>query len=200
MRAYVTLIALLGLVACTTTAPVTVSPSASSPPVLTDRVGNVLPPEAPEAIWTELRAQPVNLPRVPAGSDCPLTPTTQLPSATGAVAGSGPVYSVGNVISYGSPTSDGLLPAKILWVAAPAYSGPALIRGSAIDRGTPIYFSNSRRVTELRFELDTRVRAGASDQGWRYMPSTVNVDGPGCYGFQLDGPGWTTTIVMRAMA
>jgi hypothetical protein len=48
--------------------------------------------------------------------------------------------------------------------------------------------------------LDTRVRAGASDQGWRYLPSTVNVEGAGCYGFQIDGPGWTSLIVMRALA
>src|SRR5207237_1173205 len=60
--------------------------------------------------------------------------------------------------------------------------------------------SNSRKVTELRFELDTRVRAGKSNEGWRYLPSTVNVEGPGCYGLQIDGPGWTTTIVMRALA
>jgi hypothetical protein len=104
------------------------------------------------------------------------------------------------VIAYGARTSDGIFPAKVLWVAAPDYTGPALIRGRQLDGPGGVFFSNSRRVSELRFELDTRVRAGASDQGWRYLPSTVNVEGPGCYGLQIDGPGWTSTIVMRAFA
>jgi hypothetical protein len=107
---------------------------------------------------------------------------------------------VGNVIAYGPPRSDGLSPAKVLWVAAPDYPGTALIRGMRLDGPGRVYFSNSRQVTSLRFELDTHVFAGASDQGWRYLPSTVNIEAPGCYGFQIDGPGWTTTIVMRALA
>jgi hypothetical protein len=134
------------------------------------------------------------------GETCPITPTTQLPSGTGALAGSGPVYAVGNVIAYGRLTSDGLLPAKVLWVAAPDYPGVALIRGRRLDGPGGVYFSNSRLVTSLRFELDTRVIAAGSDQGWRYLPSTVNVEQPGCYGFQIDGPGWTSTIVMRALS
>ena len=192
------LVAAMGLVTCTAT-PVA-SPSAPSPTVRVDAGGNVLPPLVEEQTWTELAARPLQLPTVAAGSECPLTPTKELASGTGALAGSGPVYAVGNVIAYGARMSDGIFGAKVLWVAAPDYLGPALIRGRQLDGTAGIFFSNSRRVTELRFELDTRVRAGASDQGWRYLPSTVNVEGPGCYGIQIDGPGWTTRIVMRALA
>src|SRR6266576_551674 len=72
----------------------------------------------------------------------------------------------------------------------------------ALGRGTQLSRPgvDSRTVTQLRFELDTRVRAGKSDEGWRYLPSTVNIEGPGCYGLQIDGPGWTSVIVMRAFA
>jgi hypothetical protein len=198
MRRFVLLVAALGLVTCT--ASPAASPSAPSPTARVDAGGNVLPPVAEEQIWSELAARPLQLPIVTTGSECPITPTTQLSSATGALAGSGPVYSVGNVIAYGARNSDGIFPAKVLWVAAPDYPGPALIRGRQLDGPGGVFFSNSRKVTELRFELDTRVRAGASDQGWRYLPSTVNVEGPGCYGLQIDGPGWTTTITMRALA
>jgi hypothetical protein len=198
MRRLVLLVAALGLVTCT--ASLSPSPSASSPTARVDAGGNVLPPVAEEQIWSELAARPLQLPKVTPGSECPITPTTQLSSATGALAGSGPVYSVGNVIAYGARKSDGIFPAKVLWVAAPEYPGPALIRGRQLDGPGGVFFSNSRKVSELRFELDTRVRAGASDQGWRYLPSTVNVEGPGCYGMQIDGPGWTTSIVMRALA
>ena len=196
MRRLVLLVAALGLVTCTVSpAP---SPSAPSPTARVD--ADVLPPVAEEQTWSELAARPLQLPKLTPGSECPINPTTQLSSATGALAGSGPVYSVGNVIAYGSKMSDGIFPAKVLWVAAPNYPGPALIRGRQLDGPGGVFFSNSRKVSELRFELDTRVRAGASDQGWRYLPSTVNVEGPGCYGLQIDGPGWTTTITMRAFA
>jgi hypothetical protein len=198
MRRLVLLVAALGVVTCT--AAPAASPSAPSPTVRVDAGGNVLPPLVDEQTWSDLAARPLQLPAVAPGSECPITPTTQLASASGALAGSGPVYAVGNVIAYGARMSDGIFPAKVLWVAAPDYPGPALIRGRQLDGTAGIFFSNSRRVTELRFELDTRVRAGASDQGWRYLPSTVNVEGPGCYGLQIDGPGWTTTIVMRALA
>jgi hypothetical protein len=176
------------------------APTSASPTVRIDRVGNVLPAEVPQSTWDELTSRPVRLRSVDTGETCPITPTKELSSATGALAGSGPVYAVGNLIAYGPRTSDGLLPAKVLWVAAPDYPGAALIRGSRLDRPGGLYFSNSRAVTSLRFELDTRIRAAGSDQGWRYLPSTVDVDEPGCYGFQLDGPGWSSTIVMRALA
>jgi hypothetical protein len=197
MRRLVLLVAALCLATCTATPAA--SPSAPSPTVRVDQGGNVLPPVAEEQTWNELAARPMQLPKVAAGSECPITPTRELASATGALAGSGPVYAVGNVIAYGARMSDGIFPAKVLWVAAPDYPGPALIRGQ-VDGPGGVFFSNSRRVIELRFELDTRVRASASDQGWRYLPSTVNVEGPGCYGLQIDGPSWTTTIVMRALA
>ena len=190
--------AAVSLVACTV-APAA-SPSPSSPAVRVDAGGNVLPPIAAEETWKALAARSIQLTQLPYGSECPITPTTRVPSGTGDVAGSGPVYAVGNVIAYGARMSGATFPAKVLWVAAPDYAGPALIRGRQIDGPGAVFFSNSRRVTELRFDLDTRVRAGASDQGWRYLPSTVNVEGPGCYGIQIDGPGWTTTIVMRALA
>ena len=178
----------------------TAAPVSASPTVRVDRVGNVLPAEVPQSTWDELAARPLRLNSVVTAETCPITPTSELSSATGALAGSGPVYAVGNVIAYGPRTSDGLLPAKVLWVAAPDYPGAALIRGFRLDRPGAVYFSNSRGVTSLRFEFDTRIRAAGSDQGWRYLPSTVDVDEPGCYGFQLDGPGWTSVIVMRALA
>jgi hypothetical protein len=198
MRGLVLAVAALSVAACT--AAPAASPGAASPAAAVDRVGNVLPAVADEEMWNALAARPIQLAQLPFGSDCPITPTTQFPSGTGALAGSGPVYAVGNVIAYGARTSDGISPAKVLWVAAADYPGPALIRGRQLDGPGGLFFSNSRKVTELRFELDTRVRAGASDQGWRYLPSTVNVEGAGCYGLQIDGPGWTTTIVMRALA
>jgi hypothetical protein len=189
--------AALTLAACAGGTPAA-SPSGASPyATATDAVGNVIT-YVTDDTWKELAARPLRLGSTAPGSDCAVTSTAQFASGTGALAGTGRIYAVGNVIAYGSRLSDGIYPAKVLWVSAPDYFGPALIRGRRLDGPGGIFFSNSRQVTELRFELDTRVRASASDQGWRYLPSTVNVEGPGCYGFQIDGPGWTETIVMRA--
>jgi len=198
MRRLVLLAAVLALVTCT--ASPEGSPSAPSPTVRLDAGGNVRPPLVDDQTWNDLAAKPLQLSAITPGSECPITPTRELASGTGTLAGSGPVYAVGNVIAYGARTIDGIFPAKVLWVAAPDYPGPALIRGRRLDGPGGVFFSNSRKVTELRFELDTRVRAGKSDEGWRYLPSTVNIEGPGCYGLQIDGPGWTSVIVMRAFA
>jgi hypothetical protein len=122
MRGLVLLIAAVSLVTCT--ASPAASPNAPSPTVRLDPVGNVLPPVADEQTWKELAARPMQLPEVASGSECPITPTRQVASGTGALAGSGPVYAVGNVIAYGARTSEGIFPAKVLWVAAPDYPGP----------------------------------------------------------------------------
>jgi hypothetical protein len=112
MRRLVLLVAVLGSVTCTATPAA--SPSAPSPTVRVDAGGNVLPPTVEEQTWSDLAARPVRLPSVAQGSECPITPTRELASGTGALAGSGPVYAVGNVIAYGARMSDGIFPAKVL--------------------------------------------------------------------------------------
>jgi hypothetical protein len=184
MRRLALVVAAAAVLTCTGEPPV--SPSTPSSSLLTD-----------EEVWEELSAQAIELPTLAPAAECPISPTTLRSPATGALAGAGPVYSVGDVMTYGSPTSEGLLPGKVLWVASQDYSGPALIRGRQLDGGGRVFFSNSRKVTELRFQPDTPPPSAASGQEWRYLPSTVDVEQPGCYGFQLDGPGWRTTIVMR---
>jgi hypothetical protein len=192
---------LLALPACSAAPSEQVSVSgsprpATSPTILrTDRVGNVLPPVASEPDWTRLAARPIQLGNIDSGAACPLSTTAELAPATAALAGPGPVYPAGNRIPVGAKDADGFSPGKVLWVARPDYAGPALIRGRRIDGIGELRFLG--RVTgELRFPLETGVRAGASEQGWRYLPSTVYVSAPGCYGFQIDGVDWTITIVM----
>ena len=89
---------------------------------------------------------------------------------------------------------------KVLWVASPNYIGLALIRGRRLDDSTDVHFERSTPPTDLRFPLDTGILAAGSDQGWRYLASTVLVPGIGCYGFQIDAPEWTITVVMRGEA
>jgi len=155
----------------------------------------------PQDAWTQLAARPLKLPPYQRGAPCPASSLVELGSGTAAVAGPGPVFPAGNVIAgYGRAQPDLRRPAKVLWVASPDYIGLALIRGRRLDDSTDVHFERSTPPTDLRFPLDTGIRAAGSDQGWRYLASTVLVPGIGCYGFQIDAPEWTITVVMRGEA
>jgi hypothetical protein len=55
----------------------------------------------------------------------------------------------------------------------------------------------------LRFEENTHTTTGTATTGsaigWRFLASAVFVPAPGCYGFQIDAPSWTVTVVLRAV-
>ena len=179
------------------------TPSASVT-VRTDAGGNVLSPTTDPAIWTALAARPVQLPSVAPRSACPTSSFATLPgSATGPGAGAGPIYPVvgATAIGLGPPDTEGLRGGKVLWAARPDYTGVALIRGRRLDGAGDVQFLP--RLSALRFEENTRVTAGTATDGsairWRHLPSTVFVPAPGCYGFQIDAPTWTATVVLTAV-
>jgi hypothetical protein len=183
-------------------------PSASPSPVgipsptpRIDQSGNVLPPLVDDATWARLAAHPLTPPFFAPGTPCPKTATANVSPFTGPLAGPGPVYASGNTVFY-SRADDGTLRAKVAWISRPDYTGPALIRGRRIDAAANVQFDPGYGPTtrELHFEYDTRVRAAGSDEGWRFLPSTVVIDAPGCYAFQIDGLDWTVTIVMDTTA
>lgn len=198
--------AILVVSGCSVSVPSAASPSpaaaaTSSPSPRIDQGGNVVPPAVDDATWARLAAHPLNLPALAPGLQCPKSETAQFSRYTGPLAGPGPVYAVGNTMFY-SRTDDGTWRAKVAWIARPEYRGPALVRGRRIDAAGDVRFAPGGGPTtaELRFEYDTRVRAEGSDEGWRFLPSTVVIGAPGCYGFQIDGLDWTVTIVMDTTA
>jgi hypothetical protein len=77
-----------------------------------------------------------------------------------------------------------------LWAFAPRYQGPLLIRGRRLDT-----------VGGVRFVLggppiaEMRVPPTASGRRWRYLPSIALFAAEGCYGFQIDGRGFSEKIV-----
>jgi hypothetical protein len=90
--------------------------------------------------------------------------------------------------------------AKVLFTAAPEYKAPALIRGRRLDGPEVIRFTSNGSAVgeELRFPTNTGVTSEHSALGWRDLPSDVFVTTPGCYAYQVDGVGFTTTIVFEA--
>lgn len=88
---------------------------------------------------------------------------------------------------------------KVLWVAAPSYRGPVLIRGRQLDGPHAIGFGRAR-VPFAEMEL---LAPGASSpgepSGWREWPSYTRLRAGGCYAYQVDGTNFDTVIVFRAI-
>jgi hypothetical protein len=123
----------------------------------------------------------------------------------GLALGPGPIYPVG-VGAHGTlrfaypppPSSEWGTTwsgAKVLWVGAPSYSGPVLIRGHQLDGPHLLGFSlaNSSARSDLQFPP-----RGRNHGGWRDWPSDTRLRAPGCYGYQVDGTNFSTVIVFRA--
>ena len=80
---------------------------------------------------------------------------------------------------------------KVLWRVVPSYTGPVLIRGGRLDG-----------QGRIRFELgnvppaELFIPAGS---GARDRPSYTRLSAPGCYAYQIDGFGFSRTVVFRAV-
>jgi len=170
--------------------------------------------------WAALE-RPLVLPRIASGSTCPVTASTLatqldprfdaggLPNTYRAF-GNGPVYP----IIYGLDASNRVrlsgitlvgkwYPDKILWLIAPDFDGPILIRGGRIDGAGQVHFAEGPvratdsgwDVPELRFSPPF----GASDTGgWLTASSGALIQSAGCFGLQVDTPSASYVIVFQA--
>ncbi|MEO8288612.1 MAG: hypothetical protein ABI670_19505 [Chloroflexota bacterium] len=152
-------------------------------------------------VWASLRARPLNLPTVAAGGQCPATPGKQVSPDFGLALGSGPVYPVGfgadGVYPIGGTNEEGgWLYIKVLWVADPAYNGPALVRGRQVDGAGEMRFERGANpATELQLAPDTAL---TNDGTWPNWPTYTRLKGPGCYSYQIDGTNFSKVITFRA--
>jgi hypothetical protein len=93
---------------------------------------------------------------------------------------------------------DGLYVQKVLWVGAPTYTGPALIRGGRLGGGGSVQFAlgDSIPEPELRLTAPT-ASSGAAASGWRQWPSYTMVPAMGCYAYQVDGQTFTSVLAFE---
>jgi hypothetical protein len=156
------------------------------------------------AIPASLRT-PLHLPALGANTACPVTqpnPAIWDPRAPGL--GPGPVAPVGlgtaallRYRRFGRSRWGGQ---KVLWVAAPSYAGPALIRGGRLDGPGSVGFNmngDGPPLAELQLPPGDGSAVGV-DHGYREWPSYTRVREPGCYAYQVDGVGFSYAIVFRA--
>jgi hypothetical protein len=113
--------------------------------------------------------------------------------------GPGPVYpNLGNASAIagggGDVIKDGWDFHKTLWAIAPSYRGPVLVRGRALRGAATLRFEHPWNGA-LRLPA---LPAGASRR-WRYAPTDTLFSRSGCYGYQIDGTGFSTVVVFEAV-
>lgn len=171
---------------------------------LTRRVVRVRPRGAAVDVWHRLQ-RPFATPSVGAGEACPLAQATGDLAQLGFVGtawGSGPAYPVlapdQPLLPYLDPVPRSSLffgsawfGQKTLWVIdRRSYRGPILVRGRQLDGPELLRFDRGR--TPAR---ELRIGAVEGQRG-----SFTRIRGPGCYAYQVDGLGFSYTIVFAAEA
>jgi hypothetical protein len=151
--------------------------------------------------WSALR-RPLRIPHVAAGAPCRASPIRRASKVAaglgGYLLGEGPVLATfppDGVLHYaGSDPLGGWFEDKVLWVVPRGHVGRVLIRGRRVDG-----------VGRVRFGLGPSPAAELKIDPWGYgsagvqsKPTSTRVAGPGCYGYQVDGPRFSRVIVFRA--
>jgi hypothetical protein len=156
--------------------------------------------------WKALH-RPLRIPRIAPGTPCPVSPTQDAsaldPAYGGQVLGRGPAYAGAftpdATVHYGSSRveAEGWRGFKVLWIVRPGYRARLLIRGRQLDGPNLLRFDDG-----LVPPAESRIRPGPGYRPWkgaRDHPSFTRVRAPGCYGYQIDGIGFSRVIVFRAV-
>jgi hypothetical protein len=150
-------------------------------------------PGSNPAYWRPLR-RPLTLPTLTAPQRCRTSPASNSAPRVATALGRGPAYAVlGSAQGAdlgGEITRGGWHYHKTLWAFAPRYLGPLLIRGRRLDAPGGVRFHlGGPPLVELR------VPPAGTGRHWRYLPSDTLFRTAGCYGFQIDGRGFSEKIV-----
>jgi hypothetical protein len=81
-------------------------------------------------------------------------------------------------------------------MSLPSYRGPVVVRGTRLDRKGLLGFGATPRPGPLVAPPGASMDGYA---GYRTWPDTAWVRHPGCYGWQVDGLGFSETIVVHAV-
>jgi hypothetical protein len=94
---------------------------------------------------------------------------------------------------------NGWLALKTHFVSTPPYQGPFLVRARRLDRGGVIRLGGTPSQTAPLFVSGPRKKPQRRGS-WRDTPYFTFVRSPGCYGWQIDGLNFSTTIVVRILS
>jgi hypothetical protein len=139
--------------------------------------------------WRGLLRRPLRIPTIAAGTPCPADSSN----------GPGPAYptlSIENgratlpyLVGWGYDGWDGT---KLLWTV-PHYRGPYIVRGRQLDGPGVLRFDQGPNWTN-KLHPELRLVGPYADLN----PAATFLQGPGCYAYQVDGRGFSYTIVFAA--
>jgi hypothetical protein len=164
----------------------------------------------PHWTWRSLH-RALHIPRIAAGATCPVSAATSVDLGSEGVRslrGRGPAYPTltgseqslefvypppRQSVFYGSKWSGN----KVLWWVSGRYHGPVLIRGRQLDGPYLLRFDDG-----VVPPTEIRIQPGPGYGPWkgaRDHPSFTRVRVTGCYGYQIDGIGFSRVVVFRAV-
>jgi hypothetical protein len=148
---------------------------------------------APRSLRRRLR-----IPILAPGAACPRSSAARVSPQFGIALGRGPAYPIpfqGGIYHFGGARVEGgWMYAKVLWIVAPGYRGPLLVRGRQLDGTNWLGFEGGARpFADLQIPP-----VDATFRGWRNTASYTRFRGPGCYGYQIDGTTFSRVIVFSA--
>lgn len=156
--------------------------------------------------WTGLLRRPLQIPSIDAGSVCPATAANgtlgehgNLDAPTSPAFGPGPAYPAlageeGHAVltylaGWGYEGWDGT---KLLWTV-PGYAGPYVVRGRQVDGPGALRFDQGPNWSNKLHE-ELRLVGPLT----LLNPAATFLTSPGCYGYQVDGRGFSYVIVFEA--
>lgn len=144
---------------------------------------------------------------------CPTTPARTVSPDFGRAHGPGPIYPIisndggehGTLTFPYPPRPDSIFAGsdfgggKILWIGAPTYSRPVLIRGGQLDGHNPVEFSGGGSPPLAELQFPPGPPPNVSGHGWRNWPSETRLRAAGCYAWQIDGTTFSYAIAFRGV-
>jgi len=158
-----------------------------------------------EEAYAELGRRPLQLPSVPSGEACPITPAIDVVSFVGGAIGTGLVFLdfdgrwAADHSRESGPVFLSFGGGRAIWVADSSELGPILIRGRRIDGPGELRFGTDT-TSELRLPIHAFAHSAGQPPAWRMFisPDTaLHPSVPGCYAVQVDTLLYTWYIVLE---
>jgi hypothetical protein len=167
---------------------------------------------APPRPSASLLSRPLHFPSLGPSGACPVSSGSTFDNSVfgGVALGAGPVRVLladrGNIlrgrVDLGASETPGWSALQTLWFAMPRYDGPFVVRAARLGAHGPIEVQPDQ--TGLRPGSGPLVvAAGATantQDAYRTVPGSTWVRSPGCYAWQIDGPGFSEIVVADAVA
>lgn len=134
--------------------------------------------------------RPLSLP-TDDGGPCPITINARGPASPQVIAAG---------VGFHSVSGSQWLGAEVTWTVSGSYTGPLLIRGEMLGGAGALGFGTGAVPYDELQLLDAGQGAPRVAAGGRGWITYTRVRSDGCYGYEIDGTGFSEIVVFRAVA